>query len=272
MGSFSTSLSGLDAEEQALSVISNDLSNLNTTAFKTGTPVFSDLFYQMLGTDGAGDPVQVGVGATMSSVDSPMTQGSITTTGVPTDVAIQGNGLFVLDQDGTQVYTRAGNFTFERARESCGQQRKQRDGLLRRERRHQHQPVPCPHRHFQRPNLSSQRHFQRATGYEPGCHGHIAGAGDRDTHGAAYRSRPRARPLPSGERPTLSQTTITPQSAADTVLIGADVASTLANLAGAINASHGWAGGRHDLRLWHRRQRHGHGHGFYGHHPHPASN
>ncbi len=49
MGSFSTSLSGLDAEEQALSVISNDLSNLNTTAFKTGTPVFSDLFYQMLG-------------------------------------------------------------------------------------------------------------------------------------------------------------------------------------------------------------------------------
>ncbi len=47
MGSFSTSLSGLDAEEQALSVISNDLSNLNTTAFKTGTPVFSDLFYQM---------------------------------------------------------------------------------------------------------------------------------------------------------------------------------------------------------------------------------
>jgi flagellar hook protein FlgE len=111
MGTFSTSLSGLDAEEQALSVISNDLSNLNTTAFKSGTPIFSDLFFQMLGTDGAGDPVQVGVGATMSSVDSPFTQGSITTTGIPTDVAIQGNGLFVLNMDGTQVYTRAGNFT-----------------------------------------------------------------------------------------------------------------------------------------------------------------
>jgi len=115
MGSFSTSLSGLDAEEQALSVISNDLSNLNTTAFKTGTPVFSDLFYQMLGSDGAGDPVQVGVGSTMSSVSSPMTQGSITTTGVPTDVAIQGNGLFVMNQGGTQVYTRAGNFTLNSA-------------------------------------------------------------------------------------------------------------------------------------------------------------
>ena len=111
MSSFSTSLSGLHAEEQALSVISNDLSNLNTTAFKSGTPVFSDLFYQMLSTDGAGDPVQVGVGATMSSVDSPFTQGSVTTTGVPTDVAIQGNGLFVLNQNGTQLYSRAGNFT-----------------------------------------------------------------------------------------------------------------------------------------------------------------
>ncbi len=111
MSTFSTSLSGLDAEEQALSVISNDLSNLNTIAFKSGTPIFSDLFYQMLGTDGAGDPVQVGVGATMSSVDSPFTQGSISTTGVSTDVAIQGNGLFVLDQGGTQVYTRDGNFT-----------------------------------------------------------------------------------------------------------------------------------------------------------------
>ena len=87
------------------------MSNLNTIAFKSGTPIFSDLFYQMLGTDGAGDPVQVGVGATMSSVDSPFTQGSISTTGVSTDVAIQGNGLFVLDQGGTQVYTRDGNFT-----------------------------------------------------------------------------------------------------------------------------------------------------------------
>ena len=109
MSSFSASLSGLDAEEQALSVISNDLSNLNTTAFKTGTPVFSDLFYQMLGTTGAGDPVQIGVGATMSSVSAPMTQGNIASTGVPTDVAIQGNGMFILSQNGTQVYSRAGS-------------------------------------------------------------------------------------------------------------------------------------------------------------------
>jgi flagellar hook protein FlgE len=115
MGSFSTSLSGLDAEEQALSVIANDLSNLNTTAFKSGTPIFSDLFYEMLGTNGAGDPVQLGVGDTMSSVDTPFTQGSISTTGVPTDVAIQGNGLFVLNEGGTQVYSRDGDFSLNSA-------------------------------------------------------------------------------------------------------------------------------------------------------------
>ena len=262
MGSFSTSLSGLDAEEQALSVISNDLSNLNTTAFKTGTPVFSDLFYQMLGTDGAGDPVQVGVGATMSSVSSPMTQGNITTTGVPTDVAIQGNGLFVLDQNGTQVYTRAGNFTLNRPGKSGGQQRQQRDGLPRRERRHQHQPVPFPHRHFQRPNLSSQRHFQDATGYEPGRHGHIARAGDRDSHGAAPRPSPRrARPQPSGERPTPSRQPSRPKAAADTVLIGADVAIDPCQPGGRHQCVlDRRAGGRHHLRHRHRRQRLGHGH------------
>jgi flagellar hook protein FlgE len=115
MGSFSTSLSGLSGEEQALSVISNDLANLNTPAFKSGTPIFSDLFYQMLGTDGAGDPVQLGVGSQMSSISSPLTQGTVTTTGVPTDVAIQGNGLFILQQNGTQVYTRAGDFSLNDA-------------------------------------------------------------------------------------------------------------------------------------------------------------
>ena len=115
MGSFSTSLSGLDGEEQALSVISNDLANLNTTAFKSGTPIFSDLFYQLLGTDGAGDPIQLGVGSKMGSIAAPLTQGSVTTTGIPTDVAIQGNGLFVLQQDGTQFYTRAGDFSLNDA-------------------------------------------------------------------------------------------------------------------------------------------------------------
>ena len=87
-------------------------------------------------------------------------------------------------------------------------------------------------------------------------------------------------PLPTpGQTVTIGGTTytfaaaITAQSAADTVLIGTDVQSTLANLAGAINLSiHEWAGGWHDLLLRHRRrQRLGHSHGFYGHRAHPAS-
>jgi flagellar hook protein FlgE len=111
MPSFSTALSGLNAESEALSVISNNLANLNTFAFKSQRPDFQDLFYQQIGSSGNGDPVQVGVGATVGSISSNFTQGSIESTGVPTDVAIQGNGLFVENNNGLVEYTRAGDFS-----------------------------------------------------------------------------------------------------------------------------------------------------------------
>ncbi len=111
MASFSTALSGLDSESQALSVISNNLANLNTVGYKAADPEFQDLFYQQIGTSGDGNPVQVGVGATIGSIPALFTQGGVESTGVPTDVAIQGNGFFVVDNNGTQTYTRAGNFT-----------------------------------------------------------------------------------------------------------------------------------------------------------------
>ena len=111
MPSFSTSLSGLDAESQALSVIANNLANLNTTAYKGATPNFQDLFYQQIGTSGSGDPVQIGVGVTLATVASDFTQGSIQSTGVPTDVAIQGNGFLIEDNGGLQLFTRAGNLS-----------------------------------------------------------------------------------------------------------------------------------------------------------------
>jgi len=95
----------------ALSVISNNLANLNTIAYKAMSPIFSDLFYQQVGSTGAGNPVQIGVGALMSSVSSPATQGSIDSTGVPTDLAIQGDGYFLVELGGLRVYTRAGNFS-----------------------------------------------------------------------------------------------------------------------------------------------------------------
>lgn len=111
MPSFSTALSGLDAESQALSVISNNLANLNTVGFKSQSPEFQDLFYQQIGSSGDGDPIQVGVGTEVGAISSNFTQGSIESTGVPTDVAIQGNGFLVVNNNGLQEYTRAGDLS-----------------------------------------------------------------------------------------------------------------------------------------------------------------
>lgn len=111
MSSFSIPLSGLNATQQALNVISNNLANLNTTGFKDQTANFQDLFYQNFGTTGAGNPVQVGAGAKMASISSNFTNGSLLNTGVPSDAAITGNGFFIVqDVNGTVDYTRAGNF------------------------------------------------------------------------------------------------------------------------------------------------------------------
>jgi flagellar hook protein FlgE len=111
MSSFSIPLSGLDATQQALNVISNNLANLNTTGFKDQTANFQDLFYQNFGTTGAGDPIQVGAGSEVAAISSNFTNGSLNSTGVPSDVAITGNGFFIVqDPNGTVEYTRAGDF------------------------------------------------------------------------------------------------------------------------------------------------------------------
>ncbi len=111
MPSFSTPLSGLNANSQELSVIANNLANLNTVGFKTEVTNFQDLFYQQIGTNGAGDPVQVGVGTEISSTSGDFTQGSIEATGVPTDIAIQGNGFLTTVKNGLQEFTRAGSLS-----------------------------------------------------------------------------------------------------------------------------------------------------------------
>jgi flagellar hook protein FlgE len=111
MPSFSTPLSGLNADSQDLSVIANNLANLNTVGYKDAVTNFQDLFYQQIGTNGAGNPVQVGVGTQISAISGNFTQGSISATGVPTDVAIQGNGFLTTVNNGLQLYTRAGNLS-----------------------------------------------------------------------------------------------------------------------------------------------------------------
>jgi len=111
MPSFSIPLSGLDASSTDLSVIANNLANLNTVGFKGQTTQFQDLFYQQIGSSGDGNPIQEGVGTSVAGISADLTQGSIQSTGVPTDVAIQGAGYFIVQKNGETLYTRAGNFS-----------------------------------------------------------------------------------------------------------------------------------------------------------------
>jgi flagellar hook protein FlgE len=111
MPSFYIPISGLDADSTALNTIANNLSNMNTTGFKEQTTNFSDLFYQQLGSNGAGDSIQQGTGVQVASNSTDFTAGSISSTGVSTDAALDGTGYFILDNgNGSQLYTRAGDF------------------------------------------------------------------------------------------------------------------------------------------------------------------
>src|SRR5947208_12276748 len=108
---FSASLSGLNANQQKLSVIGNNLANINTIAFKSSTVDFSDLVSQSVGGSSA-NPMQIGLGVTTGSISPNFSQGGMANTGVPTNVAIQGNGFFVLGDQNHRAYTRAGDFSF----------------------------------------------------------------------------------------------------------------------------------------------------------------
>ena len=110
MPSFSIPLTGLQADSVALSTIGNNLANLNTTAFKHQTVNFADMFYQNIGSSGSNAPLQVGIGTRVSSIESNFSQGNLATTGSATDMAINGDGFFVVKQAGTPQLTRTGNF------------------------------------------------------------------------------------------------------------------------------------------------------------------
>ena len=111
-GSFSASLSGLNANQEKLSVIGNNLANINTVGFKSSTVNFADLVSQSVGGPGT-DPMQIGLGVTTASITPNFTQGGVESTGIATNVAIQGPGLFVIGDPSSRVYTRAGNFSFD---------------------------------------------------------------------------------------------------------------------------------------------------------------
>lgn len=116
-----TGVTGLNAAQDLLDVVGNNLSNLNTTGFKSQTPLFSDLLYQTLlpassSNNGSGvNPIQVGYGTRTSTVDTNFTQGAFTTTGNPLDAAIQGQGFFVANNGSQDLYSRAGAFNIDSA-------------------------------------------------------------------------------------------------------------------------------------------------------------
>jgi flagellar hook protein FlgE len=113
MPNFSIPLSGLSADSTALNTIGNNLSNLNTTAFKGQTTEFENLFYQQFGSNGAGDAIQVGVGTKVQSTTTNFSQGSIDPTGVTSNLALTGGGYFIANVNGVNELTRAGNFQLD---------------------------------------------------------------------------------------------------------------------------------------------------------------
>ena len=112
MGSFSIALSGLEADSTALNTIGNNLANINTTAYKGQTTSFEDLFYHQIGRPGSGDAIQVGAGTKVSGTVTDFSQGTILpdADNNSTDMALDGNGFFMVEQNGRVLLTRAGNF------------------------------------------------------------------------------------------------------------------------------------------------------------------
>ena len=115
-----TSLSGLNTNSQGINVTGNNIANVNTTAYKTSRALFETQIAETLsqGTSpsanlGGTNPTQVGLGTRLAAVNRNMNDGSIQTTGVNTDVAIEGDGFFVLEFGAGQRYTRAGAFNLD---------------------------------------------------------------------------------------------------------------------------------------------------------------
>ena len=112
MSFFSVPLSGLNAAQSSLQTISANLANVDTDGYKDQNVTFSDIYAQTGATNGALDPLQTGGGVNVASVTSDFTAGTPTATGIASNMALTGNGFFVVQQpNGTIAYSRAGDFT-----------------------------------------------------------------------------------------------------------------------------------------------------------------
>lgn len=121
MRSLYSGVAGLRNHQTRMDVIGNNIANVNTTAYKTSRTVFQDIYSQTVKTASAGtatlggtNPSQIGLGVRLATIDTIFTSGATQITDNPADLAIEGDGFFVVDTNGTAsgglAYTRAGNF------------------------------------------------------------------------------------------------------------------------------------------------------------------
>jgi flagellar hook protein FlgE len=109
-GALSTARSGLIATGASLSVIGNNIANVNTVGFKGSRTEFADL---LSAQGGGGDAGKIGLGVRIGRISATFTQANIESTAGPTDLAIEGNGFFVIGAGAGNLYTRAGNFRLD---------------------------------------------------------------------------------------------------------------------------------------------------------------
>jgi len=113
-----TGVTGLQVHQRRIDVIAANIANVNTTGYRGSRALFQDLFSQTLqgpsaplGTFGGSNGSQVGLGVRLGVIDINFTQGTLLNTGVASDLAIQGNGFFILSGGSGDFYTRDGSFT-----------------------------------------------------------------------------------------------------------------------------------------------------------------
>lgn len=114
-------VSGMKSNQTKMDVIGNNIANVNTTAFKGSRVIFKDMLSQnMQGasapttTTGGTNAKQVGLGVSVASIDTDMSQGTLQPTSRATDLAIQGNGFFIVSNGVDTRYTRDGSFTLDK--------------------------------------------------------------------------------------------------------------------------------------------------------------
>ena len=120
MRSLYSGVSGLQNHQTRMDVIGNNISNVNTNGFKRGRVTFQDMISQQMSgaakpTEELGgvNPKEVGLGMTVAAIDNIFTQGNLQSTGVNTDLAIKGNGFFILKDGQESFYTRNGAFSLD---------------------------------------------------------------------------------------------------------------------------------------------------------------